>query len=255
MPDIDPWAKLSTAFDAAAAKGRTLRFWLRDDDAVQPTQALHQLCDLIARFDVPLLLAVIPKNAGKELAKLLAGHPLVSPCQHGFSHRNHAPSGERAQELGLHRPQESVLGELAAGRAHLSQLFGERLDDCVVPPWNRMDERLLPHLADLGFNAVSRFGDPGLSRACGLDLVNSTVDIIDWKNGKHGRSDADLIGKLQRQIETEISQSTASEVKIGILTHHLDHDRQAWNFLERLFAATRVHNAISWATLDAVKKR
>ena len=240
---------LAADLDALAMAGRSIRFWLRDDDAVRPTPALDRLCGLVARHTVPLLLAVIPKNAADALARALEDQPLVSPCQHGYSHRNHAAPGQRACELGLDRPLDAVLGELAEGRNTLSTLFGTRLDDCLVPPWNRMDERLLPHLSALGFDAVSRFGEPVVSQVSGLSLINATIDIIDWKNGKRGRGDADLIGKIM----SVIAQSTMLEITIGILTHHLDHDEQAWRFLETLFAATRGHPVAEWISFDELK--
>ena len=249
MANAEPWSLLAADLDALAMAGRSIRFWLRDDDAVRPTPALDRLCGLVARHTVPLLLAVIPKNAADELARAIEDQPLVSPCQHGYSHRNHAAPGQRACELGLDRPLDAVLGELAEGRDTLRILCGPRLDDCLVPPWNRMDERLLPRLSALGFDAVSRFGEPVVSQVSGLSLINATIDIIDWKAGKRGRSDADLLGRLRMQI----GASTESEATIGVLTHHLDHDDQAWRFLERLFGATGPHPAAGWAAFDELR--
>ncbi|TIT57545.1 MAG: polysaccharide deacetylase, partial [Mesorhizobium sp.] len=40
--------------------GRKAEFWLRDDDAVDPTPALDRLLDLTRQFAVPVTLAVIP---------------------------------------------------------------------------------------------------------------------------------------------------------------------------------------------------
>ncbi|TIS82782.1 MAG: polysaccharide deacetylase, partial [Mesorhizobium sp.] len=39
---------------------RKAEFWLRDDDAVDPTAALDRLLELTRALEVPLTLAVIP---------------------------------------------------------------------------------------------------------------------------------------------------------------------------------------------------
>ena len=165
------------------------------------------------------------RTPAKNSSARLRATPLISPCQHGYSHRNHAPPQERAQELGLHRGAEAVLAELTEGRQYLRALFGAKLDDCLVPPWNRMDDRLIPHLATLGYDAVSRFGEPSISQQAGVSLINSTIDIIDWKAGKRGRSDADLIGKLQARLEASVDTVTtiAFSPIISIMTSRLGH--------------------------------
>ena len=239
------WLAFRRALDAAQDEGRRLTFWLRDDDAVTDTPALRRLLELTGHYSVPLLLAVIPKRADETLARLLHDAAHVSPCQHGYSHRNHAPPPARAQELGVHRPIEAVLGEVAEGRDHLQRLFEGRLSNAMVPPWNRLDDALVPGLQRLGFDAISRFGTPAGGST--LPEINATLDIIDWRNGRVGRMPERLLTKMWDRIgETEPDT-------IGVLTHHLDHDETAWNFLENLFALTEKHRAVRWATFDEMK--
>ncbi|MBY0610951.1 MAG: polysaccharide deacetylase family protein [Beijerinckiaceae bacterium] len=245
MPEI-PWQALCRRLDRCAAEGRTVTFWLRDDDAVEPTVALDRLCALTGHHAVPLLLAIIPKHAGSPLRDYLAAQTHVSPCQHGFSHRNHAPPPERARELGVHRPLDAVLGELALGRETLKALFGDRLANVLVPPWNRIDDEIVPALPQLGFTAISRFGYERCRFQAGLVFVNSDIDIINWRDGRRGRSVADLVGKIEAAIDT----TGGTDHPIGILAHHLAHDEAAWSFLSGLFAATAQHTAARWATFD-----
>jgi len=80
--------------------GQEPRFWLRDDDAGEPGPALDRLIALCEKFEVPLLLAVVPERAGPALGERLRDVRLVRPCVHGIAHRDNAREGERKIELG-----------------------------------------------------------------------------------------------------------------------------------------------------------
>ena len=160
-------------------------------------------------------------------------HPAVTPCQHGFAHRNHAAPGERARELGGLRPDDEVLDELARGRAKLQALFGDRLSDILVPPWNRIDADLVPRLPGLGYSALSTFGPP---EPDGMRHLNSDLDIIDWRNGRVGRPIDDLARKLAAIVDRQD--------RVGILTHHLAHNATAWTALEEMLERLRSHPAV-----------
>ena len=228
------WRAVRDELDRARDAGRTVRFWLRDDDAVTVTQPLERLRDLCVTFDMPVLLAVIPAAAEDVLGGWIGANPSFTPCQHGYGHINHAAAGARACELGGLRAHEAVLDELAQGRQRLKMLFGPRLSDILVPPWNRIDPALIPHMAELGFETLSTFGPPSPA-AAGIRHLNSDLDIIDWRGGRVGRSFADVAGRLAALVG-----SGQDGRAIGILTHHLAHDAQAWaalgQMLERLAA-------------------
>lgn len=230
------WRRLREALARRADAGLPCIFWLRDDDAVEPTAALDRLLRITARSAVPVLLAVIPAHAGAALAARLAEERRVGVGVHGWSHANHAPPSEKKQELGPHRPADLVLAELAEGRRRLSAAFGGFVP-VLVPPWNRIDPALAECLPGLGFEALSAFG---AFRAKALPAINSTVDIIDWHGGRKGRPEEELIDGIVRQI------GHSGSVTVGILGHHLVHDEAAWNFLERLFEATA--EGVSWVS-------
>ncbi len=252
MNDGSSWQPLLEELDRWKAEGRTLRLWLRDDDAFEPTPALARLCQLTERFAVPLLLAVIPKNAKQSLADALVSYPLVTPCQHGYSHKNHAPAGERSQEIGLHRPSAEVLEELVIGREILEALFQKRFCKALVPPWNRMDEIFLDLLPSCELTAVSRFGPVSyagsIPHAVHLPQVNSNIDIINWRNGRVGRPHTELVNKLLAELVLAKQLNTP----IGILSHHLAHDETAWSFLYDMFRHTTAHPAVSWVQFNAL---
>lgn len=224
------WQPLPEALGRWRDAGRRPNFWLRDDDAIEPTPALDRLVALTAKYDVPLGLAVIPAHAGEALARHVADKPHVTALVHGWSHDNHAPLRDKKQELGLHRPAGIVLGELAQALRRIEYLFGARSAPLLVPPWNRIDVGLIPQLTGLGYRGLSVFGPP---KPAPIRIVNSTVDIIDWHGTRGCRDHGVLVGEIVEQLDAALANP--GQPPIGVLTHHLVHDEAAWDFLERLF--------------------
>lgn len=229
---------LRQSLERATQQGRTVQFWLRDDDAVAPSPALDRLLGLTDRHSAPLTLAVIPEETGLPLADLLSRFPLADVAVHGWSHRNYAGAGEKKQELGAHRPVGTVTGELAAGFEKLSDLHGGRFVPMLVPPWNRIAPGVVEALPELGFTALSTFGPetPGP-----LAMLNTHVDLIDWHGSRGGRPLETLMGEVAALIEADETPAA-----IGILGHHLVHDDAAWDFLDTLFSMTADHPACAW---------
>lgn len=232
---------LRKALDARAKENRPALLWWRDDDAVEPTAELDRLLDLSAASAVPLTLAVIPEGTGAPLAERLAGLGGISVAVHGWSHRNHAPSSEKKQELGVHRPVGVVLDELAKGLAHLRALHPARFVPMLVPPWNRIAPGVVEGLPALGFAALSTFGP---AKTAPLQVVNTHVDLMDWHRTRGGRPTGELLDELARVIDGNALEA------IGILSHHLVHDAQCWSFLGTLFALTRSHPGCRWVRVN-----
>ncbi len=242
MADGIAWDPLHRELDRWQAAGRVARFWLRDDDAVEPTPALETLMTLACQSGVPLTLAVIPGLTGEALAVRLAEETSVTVAVHGWSHTNHAGPQAKKQELGGERPAEVVLGELGEGFRLLERLHPARLVPVLVPPWNRIDPALIPALPGLGFAALSVYGR---ARQDGpVPLLNTHVDIIDWHGTRGGRSEAELVAELVAELRDRFA---GSDEPVGVLTHHLVHDTAAWDFLSALFAVTGGHPAVRWS--------
>ncbi|MBB4299693.1 hypothetical protein GGI55_004311 [Rhizobium leguminosarum] len=246
MTDGTSWEPLHRELDRWQAAGRAARFWLRDDDAIEPTPDLETLLALAGESQVPLMLAVIPGLTGEALAARLAEDAGVTVAVHGWSHTNHAGPERKKQELGGERPADVVLGELREGFQRLERLYPARFQPVLVPPWNRIDAALIPALPGLGFAALSVYG-----RAKGgpMPLLNTHVDIIDWHGTRGGRSEAELVAELVAELSDRFA---GSEEPIGILTHHLVHDTAAWDFLSGLFAVTARHPAVRWSPATAL---
>mgnify|MGYP001327192138 CR=1 FL=1 len=227
---MSAWAELSDTLDMVAAGGRAASFWLRDDDAVRVTPPLERLGALISRAKIPLVLATIPALAEEDLPAWTRSHPDMRAAVHGYAHANHAPAGEKRQELGHHRPLDAVLAELVSGLERTKSLFGSQALPMLVPPWNRIAPTVADALPRAGFRLLSAFGQEA-RRIEGLSVLNTHVDLIDWRGGRGCRAHDALI--------SEIVALLGSTSPIGVLTHHLVHDEDAWTFLSRLFEVTR----------------
>ena len=176
--------------------GEEATFWWRDDDAQVASSKLDRLLVLSDEFSIPVSLAVIPEGLGSSLIDKVSQCANVSILQHGFSHRNHAGSAEKKQELGAHRPLEEILGELGKGKAMLGDGFAEQFCPVMVPPWNRIDAALFDGLSSIGYMGVSTF-KPRSSAVVSENIwmVNTHADIIDWKADKQFIGEEVAIGQ------------------------------------------------------------
>ncbi len=230
---------LLETLDNFASRNIVADFWLRDDDATAPRPALDRLLDLSEQFAIPMTLAVIPEPTGEALAKRLAQTTAIDVAVHGWAHQNHAGPYEKKRELALHRPLETVLGELQQGLTKLQSLYGSCFVPMLVPPWNRIDQAVIEHLPQLGYKALSVYGPEA---ANSLPLLNTHVDVIDWR-GTRGGKDHDL---LFAETAERMRQAHETGGMTGILTHHLDHDESVWAFLRSLFTLTASHPGCRW---------
>ncbi len=246
--------------------GLPVRFWLRDDDAVQPGEALDHLLAITQQRGIPLTLAVIPAFSGEALAQRLSPLARVNVAVHGWAHLNHAPATEKKQELGTHRPLQQTCDELQRGLHHLQALHGAQCVALLVPPWNRIAAPLIPLLPAIGFKAVSTFDRISFES---MPMINTHVDIIDWKGSRPvdtpGRAEPAQSADAERrrgaassreqirptrpadELITQITRRLLDACELtGILTHHLVHEPAAWAFLEQLFELTASHPAVQW---------
>ncbi|RJG40733.1 polysaccharide deacetylase family protein [Mesorhizobium sp. DCY119] len=242
------WQPLREELKRWEGTGHTAEFWLRDDDAVEPTTALDRLLDLTGDFAVAVTLAVIPAATDGRLADRLSHAAHAAVAVHGWAHQNHAPMDQKKQELGAHRPRGAVLDELAHGLSRIIRLHGERAVPMLVPPWNRIDPGLIDDLGSIGFTALSVYGPP---KPAPIRVVNSNVDIMDW-HGTRGCRDHAL---LVQEIVARLQQRYDSGEPVGLLTHHLVHDEATWVFLEQLFEVTGRSRACRWLPVSMLIDR
>jgi peptidoglycan/xylan/chitin deacetylase (PgdA/CDA1 family) len=242
---ISPWQALTDELDAWAAAGLEAAFWCRDDDAVKATPELDRLLALSARYQVPLVLAVIPAFAEPSLAERLASGPGVLVAQHGWRHDNHAASDAKTIELGGERGTDAVLADLRLGYERLEALFGSR-PDMLVPPWNRIDAGLVGLLTGVGYRSLSCFAaEPEELRADGLIWRNTHVDPIDWRGSRSLKDEATVLEPAVALLGA-MRRGAARLRPLGLMTHHLVHDEAIWAFTERFVALVHDHPASHW---------
>ena len=229
------WRPLDVELNHWRAESLPLPLWWRDDDAVAPSPALEQLSALSHRLGLPVHLAIIPEQAQPELATYLQEHPELIPLVHGWSHQNHAQTGQKKCEFPDQRSIDEALQDIEAGLARLQSLFGGAALPIFVPPWNRISADLLPWLAGAGFSALSTFTPRKTPKAApGLWQINCHLDPIDWRGSRSLYAPEQLISQVVQHLRDRRLDRADNKEPYGILTHHLVHDAAIWHFTEAL---------------------
>lgn len=223
-------------------------FWWRDDDATRISAELMRLLNLGAEQEVPVALAVIPRDIDGSLYTLLPDYALASVLQHGWSHENHAPADERQEEHGPHRPQAVMAEELAEGWRRIATL--PRALPVLVAPWNRIDPDLLPVLPAAGLSGVSTLGPRDAAEPVpGVRRTNVHVDIMDWHGSGGFIGEDNALGQVLHHLIARRTGAVDPAEPTGLMTHHLYHDEDCWRFIAEFVRQTRTHPAARW--LDA----
>jgi hypothetical protein len=246
---VTDWSDLDRELGAWDRTGRSATFWWRDDDAVTSTPALQRLLDITATGSppTPLALAVIPARADAGLPQALSAANHVVALQHGYAHANHAtPAGKKA-EFGVGRDTSAALQDLRTGSQRMHALLDDRALPVLVPPWNRIDPALIEQLGALGIRGLSTYGPrAATSRTGGVIVVNTHVDIINWREGRRFLGIEGClqlaIGHLAARREGRADPAEPT----GLLTHHLVHDEDVWSFLAAFLQRTRQSAAVRW---------
>jgi hypothetical protein len=154
------------------------------------------------------------------------------PLVHGWCHQNNAPKSEKKSEFGQFRPD--ALAQTSEGLHRLRTLFGTDLFEMFVPPWNRIDDRIIEGLARQGYCALSAYTPRTTRQVAGLVQINTHIDPIFWRGGG-GLVDPDQIeAMVVKLLRDRRSKVTDRAEPLGFLTHHLVHDAAIWDFTERL---------------------
>ncbi|MEW2919246.1 polysaccharide deacetylase family protein [Ruegeria sp. ANG10] len=241
------WRPLEAELGIWHAQGLSLPLWWRDDDAVSRTPQLERLSELSRSLDLPVHLAIIPRDADTGLADHVAQQPTLIPVVHGWAHHNHAPPDEKKSEFRLHRPFEEITADAQSGLERLRTLFGDGLCPMFVPPWNRISPEVVQKLPDLGYRIVST-ATPRKTRepAPGLEQINTHLDPIDWR-GTRGLVAADKLISQTSELLRDRREGRADIAEpFGVLTHHLVHDQSIWTFTQELLSRLLDGPGFAW---------
>ncbi|SCX99233.1 glycosyltransferase [Microvirga guangxiensis] len=250
------WSPVDRALGHARDRGCPVRFWWRDDDAVADTPQLDRLLSLSRSAEASVALAAIPQRLEPSLASRLDNEHSAFALVHGWSHANHAPTGEKKAEFGAHRSIEIMAGEAEQSLLVARERLGSKLLPVFVPPWNRIASGLVPHLHRLGFAALSCFNERRIAfPARGPLQVNTHLDPIDWHGTRSLIEPVAIIAKLATAIERRISGDADAEEPIGLLTHHLVHDEVIWSFCEELMTHLLAKGAPILSPVDVFSAR
>jgi len=201
-------------------------------------------------------IAAVPQGADAALVDAVHACAETTVVQHGYAHRNHAPSGERSAEMGPHRPLQIRLNEIMSGRLALAERFGARFRPVFVPPWNRIGEDLLPELASTGVRGLSRFGPRGAEEAALLLIqVNAHVDPIAWRRGRAFIGTDEAVARVVAHLRARRKQEVDPDEPTGLLTHHLAFGADAFDFVDDLIGWSSRHPAVRWLKVDDIFKR
>ena len=241
------WQELDQELALWQKAGQQVTFWWRDDDVIEPTDALARLLAISSEYAAPCAIAVVPHLAIPTLSDVLNNVPTAFPVQHGFQHQNHAPKGEKAAEFGSHRALSVSQNELSKGWQKLQSF--ERLTPVFVPPWNRMTDNLNNHLASIGIRGVSQHAPRKAEMAKGgLRQVNTHVDIINWRTTRGFAGEVKVLAYVLSHLQNRRRGDVDCDEPTGILTHHLNHDDGCWSFMEDFLRWTNTKTNVRWLT-------
>jgi hypothetical protein len=244
MNDLRLWLELRRW----RAAGQTARLWWRDDDATGSAPArdgllLERLAKVSADTGTPLVLAVVPAGELSVLAKRLEGAATVTVVQHGVDHQNRregAVAGEFPQDWSQPQLQEA----LASGWSRMATL--PRAMKVFAPPWNDVHPLLERALRANGYVGWSANGTVASSGTC--CRLDAHLDLLRWRGGARFRGRGKLLGAFAAELRRR-RLSGLWDAPIGLLTHHLAHDDEAWAFLGDFLRWTKARPQLSWVSL------
>lgn len=225
---------------------RGVPVWWRDDDAGRYHPALDHLLGLASGQGVPLGLAIVPAWLDQRSIEAVLAARDIDVLQHGWAHRDHAPPGQKAIELGGTRATAQCHSDLRQGRAVLDRAFGDRFLPVLVPPWNRIDERVTAGLAGLDYRMLSTFADDMEGPTYGLRQINTHLDVIDWRRTREMKPLRVLIDELEALV------ARPETVVIGLLTHHLLMGDAEFDRLSRFLSHVAQHPSLEWTSPRAI---
>lgn len=252
---MDCWRQLDQELARWREADRRLQLWWRDDDAVADSRQLARLLTLTDNVAIPLALAVIPGDLRQSLPPALAGCGHVTVLPHGWRHQNHAPPEHKKAEFGGHRPVYELLADVAIGWSRIEEAFADSARPVFVPPWNRVDERLIELLPRAGIGAISRYGPRRADQpAAGVVEINCHIDPVHWRGGGGFVGVEAALCPLLAILRAQRQAAPGEGEPIGLLTHHLVMDDKVWAFVAEFADLLAQTGAAHWRSIDEITR-
>lgn len=230
------WRPIENELRQWRADGLSLALWWRDDDAVDTTQALTRLLNLRDDLELCLHLSIVPRNATKGLAQVVANVPDIVPMVHGWAHVNHAMAGEGRSEFPEARDPELALSEAQEGLRLLTRLTDGHCAPVFVPPWNNIAPDLADRLSSVGYDTISACNPRQSAHlASGIAVINTHLDPIHWREGERLHDLDYLIDTILKNLRERRKGRYDNTEPFGLLTHHLSHNEDVWEFIRQFF--------------------
>ena len=247
-PDVIAWDKLKNELDNWEKQDRVATFWWRDDDAADITPELLELIHLSTDLMIPLVIAAIPFALSNDFRAYCFPHS-VKLAQHGYAHINHANFLSKKSEFCKARSVKLRAMDIKNGFSSIMEL--KQSIKIFVPPWNRIDNELLPILQKIGFHSISTFAARLTPEPVkGLKQINTHVDLIDWNGNKAFVGDRIAINYIVEHLKNKRLGYIDPTEPTGLLTHHLLHQSTCWSFLEKLFIEINAHPSANWLEIE-----
>lgn len=197
--------------------------FFRNDDLGWMPQQFERLLDIFRKYEIPLCAAAIPLYAKDSYKKgsFAKDKNVLEIHSHGYSHLDHQNQGKKA-EFGNARNPQSVQEELIRSREITQELFGELYFEAFTPPWNRIEDSLLPLLPAAGFKVLSRDGQK-LASIAGLQNLNIDVDVHTSKKGKL---------QSEQSLWEAVESVWQNQDLCGVMLHHKHMDDLDYEVLE-----------------------
>jgi hypothetical protein len=230
-----------------AAARSTASFWWRDDDAAEDGPHLRRLADVASRWRIVPALAVVPERVNRSVVERLSR---IECCiwQHGWGHHFHTDG-----EFGDSRDIGRMSADAVAGQLAMDRTFGPRgWQRVFVPPNHCLSMRFKTLLPALGYLGVSA-GIPLTPRLRHVPEVNAEIDVMDWPRQRI-LSAEDLADAVLRQLIPRRLRQLPLDMPVGILTHHLVFDAEAWELTTELFRLLAGHRAARFVRADTLFK-
>ena len=238
------WSPLRNALSSCRTDGTALPFWWRDDDAVAATPALDRLADLAEQTGMSVHLAIVPAHAENGLITAIASRALI-PIVHGWAHRDHSDPETRKNEFLT--PRTGATGDTQRAMDRMRSLFGTALAPMFVPPWNRINPRVVQDLHAQGYTVLSTFGARAQPQAApGLAAINTHIDPIWWKGTRDLVDPDTLIARACAHLDARRAGTEDAREPLGLLTHHLVHTNAIWDFTTAFVQELLAGGATPW---------